>query len=65
MTYPKKLMSIDELHRECGYPKRYLYDLCRQEKAELFVIRRSVKGKILIDTEAFEQVRKESSINGK
>ena len=65
MTYPKKLMSIEELHISCGFPRQLLYDLCRHEKAERFVVRNASKGKIFIDTEEFEKARKEICGDGR
>ena len=60
MTYPKKLMSIEELHILCGFPRQLLYDMCRREDASQFVVRNASKGKIFIDTEEFEKAMKEA-----
>ena len=59
MTYPRKIMSIQELHKECGFPKLYLYDACRHKRAGEFVVKAPLngRGKYLIDTEKFEQVK--------
>jgi len=57
MKYPRPVMSISELVNEVGLPREYVKAVCHSFVGDKVIWHRKGKGKIYIDTEAFEKYR--------